>query len=196
SDIANYKAMGTKPWESNSTIFSSQITEICHRKFKTIGKNGKPVAFQNDLEWTVLAGIVATALNQSPKDAELYINSYSSNIDSQNCDTVRGDQISDDSNSKVKVFKMKDGFRRGRIDYESFGVLRTKPVGLQSALLSELISPIYLSSITVGDMFYLKDLNRALYERIEGSESTEVLVSGRKQGATKSKKTGLYLSKA
>ncbi|CAG8552212.1 15785_t:CDS:2, partial [Cetraspora pellucida] len=78
-------------------------------------------------------------------------------------------------------------------------------VGLQSALLSELISPIYLSSITVGDMFYLKDLNRALYERIEGlkttiwtkdSESTEVLVSGRKQGAIKSKTSGLYLSKA
>ncbi|CAG8821367.1 16399_t:CDS:2, partial [Racocetra persica] len=136
------------------------------------------------------ASVTSTALNQSPKEAELYINSYSSNIDSQNCDTVREDQISDDSNSKVKVFKMKDGFRRGRIDYESFGVLRTKPgrvdseptlsmscsdkiaqwnvVGLQSALLSELISPIYLLSITVGDMFYLKDLNRALYERIEG----------------------------
>ncbi|KAF0552379.1 adenosine deaminase/editase [Gigaspora margarita] len=50
---------GNKPWESNSTTFSSQITEIFHQKFKTIGKNGKSLAFQSDLEWTVLAGIVA-----------------------------------------------------------------------------------------------------------------------------------------
>ncbi|KAF0516449.1 adenosine deaminase/editase [Gigaspora margarita] len=317
--------MENKPWESNSTTFSSQITEICHQKFKTIGKNGKPLAFQSNLEWTVLAGIVAchmkengeyyldcislgsglkclpqsklsktgdlihdshaeilarrgflnqapcgdasmtsTALNQSPEDAKLYINSYNNNIDSQNYDIMTRNQTSD---CNIEVSKMKDGFRRGRIDYGSFGVLRTKPgrvdseptlsmscsdkiaqwnvVGLQSALISELISPIYLSSITVGDMFYLEDLNRALYERIQditnlphgyfphrpiiipslvkfersrsylseglldkdlipsniatiwikGSESAEVLVSGRKQGATKSKKTGLYLFK-
>ncbi|CAG8444980.1 4655_t:CDS:10 [Scutellospora calospora] len=271
-----------KPWESNSTKFSLQIADICHKKFKTIGKNGKPLAFQNNSEWTVLAGIVAchikesgeyyldcislgsglkclpqsklcktgnlihdshaeiltrrgflkfiidemksvlnsestyfclnntnyppfklkdnitfhmyisqapcgdasvtsTTLNQPPEEAELYNNSYNRNIDSQN-------QIFNDC--EVKVYNMKDGFRRGRIDYESFGVLRTKPgridseptlsmscsdkiaqwnvVGLQSALLSELISPIYLSSITVGDMFYLEDLNRALYDRLQG----------------------------
>ncbi|CAG8606159.1 5222_t:CDS:2 [Dentiscutata heterogama] len=347
--------MGNKPWESKSTTFSSQITEICHQKFKTIGKNGKPLAFQSNLEWTVLAGIVAChltgnyyilflcsglkclpqsklsktgdlihdshaetfiinemklllnsesiylclndtnyppfrlrnnitfhmyisqspcgdasttsiALNQSPEDAELYINSYNINIDSQNYDIMKRNQTSE-CNDKIEVSKMKDGFRRGRVDYGSFGVLRTKPgrvdseptlsmscsdkiaqwnvVGLQSALLSELISPIYLSSITVGDMFYIEDLNRALYERIQGltnlpngyflhrpviipslvkfersrgylserllnkdlipsniatvwiknSESAEVLVSGRKQGAIKSKTTGLYLSK-
>ncbi|CAG8542242.1 adenosine deaminase/editase [Gigaspora rosea] len=358
--------MENKPWESNSTTFSSQITEICHQKFKTIGKNGKPLTFQSNLEWTVLAGIVAChmkaehgeyyldcislgsglkclpqsklsktgdlihdshaeilarrgflkfiineiklllnseskylslndtnyppfiirnnvtfhmyisqapcgdasmtsiALNQSPEDAKLYINSYNNNIDSQNYDIMTRNKTSD---CNIEVSKMKDGFRRGRIDYGSFGVLRTKPgrvdseptlsmscsdkiaqwnvVGLQSALISELISPIYLSSITVGDMFYLEDLNRALYERIQditnlphgyfphrpiiipsllkfersrsylseglldkdlipsniatiwikGSESAEVLVSGRKQGATKSKKTGLYLFK-
>lgn len=57
--------MENKPWESNSTTFSSQITEICHQKFKTIGKNGKPLAFQSNLEWTVLAGIVACHMKEN-----------------------------------------------------------------------------------------------------------------------------------
>ncbi|CAG8438680.1 9723_t:CDS:10 [Diversispora eburnea] len=152
--------------------------------------------------------------------------------------------------SQAPFVKIKDGFRKGRIDYNSYGVLRTKPaqwnvVGLQSALLSELISPIYLSSIIVGDMFSQKDLNRAFYERIQSLTnlpngyllnkptiipstmkfersksflaesfpgknlislniatvwikdwiSAEILISGRKQGATKSKNTGLYSTK-
>ncbi|KAF0552378.1 adenosine deaminase/editase [Gigaspora margarita] len=137
------------------------------------------------------------------------------------------------SDCNIEVSKMKDGFRRGRVDSEptlsmtcSDKIAQWNVVGLQSAIISELISPIYLSSITVGDMFYLEDLNRALYERIQditnlphesylseglldkdlipsniatiwikGSESAEVLVSGRKQGATKSKKNGLHLFK-
>jgi hypothetical protein len=45
-------------------------------------------------------------------------------------------------------------------------------VGLQSALLSEYISPIYLSSITVGDMFSQGSLIRALYGRIGNLNGT------------------------
>ncbi|CAJ0642228.1 15860_t:CDS:10 [Entrophospora sp. SA101] len=93
----------------------------------------------------------------------------------------------------IQVKLGKDGFRRGRMDYKSIGVLRTKPgradseptlsmscsdklaqwnvVGLQSSLLSELISPIYLSTIIIGDLFSKQSLERALFERIQGLQS-------------------------
>ncbi|KAF9112584.1 tRNA-specific adenosine deaminase 1 [Mortierella sp. AM989] len=81
-------------------------------------------------------------------------------------------------------------FRRGRIDYDSVGVLRTKPgrvdseptasmscsdkiarwnvLGLTSALVIPfLLKPIYLHSITTRELFDLSALERALYKRIQ-----------------------------
>ncbi|KAF8986283.1 tRNA-specific adenosine deaminase 1 [Entomortierella lignicola] len=82
------------------------------------------------------------------------------------------------------------GFRRGRIDYESIGVLRTKPgrvdseptssmscsdkiarwniLGLTSALVVPFLSkPIYLRSIITQELFDLPALERALYKRVQ-----------------------------
>ncbi|KAG0759566.1 hypothetical protein G6F57_009102 [Rhizopus arrhizus] len=79
-------------------------------------------------------------------------------------------------------------FRRGRFEFDQLGILRTKPgrldseptlcmscsdkiarwnvLGTQSALLSHLYHPIYLESITIGDMYDQHALERALYERV------------------------------
>jgi len=43
---------------------------------------------------------------------------------------------------------------------------RWNVLGLQSALLSNAYKPIYLDSITVGDMFDQEALERALYGRM------------------------------
>ncbi|CAG8603159.1 2044_t:CDS:10 [Acaulospora morrowiae] len=369
----------SNPWEIDPVKFSSEVTELCHQKYKTIGKGGKPLTIQNRLEWTVIAAIVAChvkdaggyylecvslgsglkclpqsrlsrsgdlvhdshaevlsrrgfiklrsyetidyirkllsestyfymkdgssfvsrnshitfhlyvsqapcgdastkslALHQSPEEAELYASSYSDLRDSSHEINREKEKLNE---NEIMVLKGKDGFRRGRIDYDSYGVLRTKPdpqpifmngviigrvdseptlsmscsdkialwnvVGLQSALLSELILPIYLSTIIVGDYFSREDLKRAFYGRIQnlsnlpdgyatheptiipstrkfersnsflselfpgenlipsstaavwikGLSSAEILVSGRKQGAIRSKKTGLYSHK-
>lgn len=83
-------------------------------------------------------------------------------------------------------------FRRGRYEFDRLGVLRTKPgridseptlcmscsdklarwnvLGLQSSLLSHLFHPIYLESITVGDMYHQDALERALYRRLDALE--------------------------
>ncbi|CAI2201086.1 15072_t:CDS:2, partial [Funneliformis geosporum] len=116
------------------------------------------------------ASTISLASNQSLEDVELYMNSYNhlSQQISQNYDREVNKNLN--MHDKIYVAKGREGFR---IDYDSLGVLRTKPgrvdseptlsmscsdkiaqwnvVGLQSALLSELISPIYLSSIVVGD---------------------------------------------
>lgn len=46
-------------------------------------------------------------------------------------------------------------------------IARWNVLGLQSALLSSMFEPIYLESITVGDMFDQSALERALYARLE-----------------------------
>ncbi|KAK9767609.1 hypothetical protein K7432_002496 [Basidiobolus ranarum] len=83
-----------------------------------------------------------------------------------------------------------NSLKRGRVDYDCINVLRTKPgrgdaeptlsmscsdkiarwnvLGLQSAMLSSLIPPIYLSSITIGDLFEEQSVTRALCSRIQG----------------------------
>ncbi|PKY51099.1 adenosine deaminase/editase [Rhizophagus irregularis] len=133
-------------------------------------------------------GDASTTSLASIQPAELHVNSYDhlSSQDSQSEDREDGKNLN--TYDKVYVAKGKEGFRRGRLDYNSLGVLRTKPgrvdseptlsmscsdkialwnvVGLQSALLSEFISPIYLSSVIVGDMFSQDSLIRALYGRI------------------------------
>ncbi|KAG0309079.1 tRNA-specific adenosine deaminase 1 [Dissophora globulifera] len=81
------------------------------------------------------------------------------------------------------------GFRRGRVDYDSVGVLRTKPgrvdseptlsmscsdkiarwgvQGLTSALVAAFLeTPIYLSSVITRELFDAAALKRALLERI------------------------------
>ena len=81
------------------------------------------------------------------------------------------------------------GFRRGRVDYDSVGVLRTKPgrvdseptasmscsdkiarwniLGLCSALVAPFLQPIYLHSIITRELFDVAALKRSLYERID-----------------------------
>ncbi|KAF9542613.1 tRNA-specific adenosine deaminase 1 [Mortierella hygrophila] len=83
------------------------------------------------------------------------------------------------------------GFRRGRIDYDSVGVLRTKPgrvdseptlsmscsdkitrwniLGLNSALVMPFLKkPIYLESVVTKELFDAEALERALFRRIQG----------------------------
>ncbi|CAG8504322.1 7537_t:CDS:10 [Paraglomus occultum] len=183
---------------------------------------GRPVNLLKSSDSGGDASTLSLAQIQSSDDAELYKTAY---IDvKQNRYLVDNDPGAHYAGSSIRVVNS-DGFRRGRIDYESVGVLRTKPgradseptlsmscsdkialwnvVGLQSALLSELIEPIYLSSIVVGDMFDHDSLARAFYGRCEGVQAmvwakgfttAEILVSGRKQGATKGT-NGKYPSK-
>ncbi|KAF9966535.1 tRNA-specific adenosine deaminase 1 [Mortierella alpina] len=88
------------------------------------------------------------------------------------------------------------GFRRGRIDYDSVGALRTKPgrvdseptmsmscsdkiarwnvLGLTSALVTPFLpEPLYLTSVIAGDLFDAEALERALFQRIRGCRFTD-----------------------
>lgn len=81
------------------------------------------------------------------------------------------------------------GFRRGRINYDAVGVLRTKPgrvdseptmcmscsdkiarwniLGLASALVAPFLAPIYLSSVITEELFDAEALERALFKRLK-----------------------------
>jgi tRNA-specific adenosine deaminase 1 len=88
------------------------------------------------------------------------------------------------------------GFRRGRIDYDSVGVLRTKPgrvdseptlsmscsdkiarwniLGLNSALVMPFLrKPMYLESIITRELFDAGALERALFRRIQDCWRTD-----------------------
>ncbi|KAI8887402.1 hypothetical protein K501DRAFT_330629 [Backusella circina FSU 941] len=92
-------------------------------------------------------------------------------------------------NKKQKLDNSNEIAGRGRFGFDQLGILRTKPgrvdaeptlsmscsdklarwnvLGLQSALLANVFDPIYLESITIGDMFDQEALERALYQRVE-----------------------------
>lgn len=94
-----------------------------------------------------------------------------------------------DGDSEAKNEEKTKAFQRGRYKFDQLGILRTKPgrldseptlcmscsdkiarwnvLGIQSALLSSMYEPIYLESITVGDMFDQSALERALYARLD-----------------------------
>ncbi|TPX31031.1 hypothetical protein SmJEL517_g05543 [Synchytrium microbalum] len=79
---------------------------------------------------------------------------------------------------------------RGRMDYQLLGALRTKPgrndaspteslscsdkiarwnvLGLNGAIQSSLVAPMYLSSIIIGDLFHPQSLQRAIFDRVQG----------------------------
>ncbi|KAJ1917812.1 DNA repair protein rad2 [Mycoemilia scoparia] len=123
------------------------------------------------------------------------------------------DDSSIDSASKKQ--KLSDGavigLRRGREDFSALMSLRTKPgrrdadttfsmscsdsdkiarwnvLGLQSALLSRLISPIYLESIVVCDFYNNDSILRAVWERVSGLENLPSGYHVRKPQVVKSK---------
>lgn len=90
---------------------------------------------------------------------------------------------------------------------DRLGILRTKPgradcpfsssmscsdklclwniVGLQGALLSQLVSPIYLTSIIIGDDFDLESSTRALVNRLSNFEFDEYFISKGFRNSTK-----------
>ncbi|KAG0261956.1 tRNA-specific adenosine deaminase 1 [Mortierella polycephala] len=91
-------------------------------------------------------------------------------------------------------------FRRGRIDYDSVGALRTKPgrvdseptmsmscsdkiarwniLGLTSALVVPFLSPIYLNSVITRELFDATALKRALFERVMDRQCSEDILEG------------------
>ncbi|KAG0275075.1 tRNA-specific adenosine deaminase 1 [Linnemannia exigua] len=112
-----------------------------------------------------------------------------------------------DTGSKPNIHKNQShsnhilGFRRGRIDYDSVGVLRTKPgridseptlsmscsdkiarwniLGLNSALVMPFLEkPIYLESIVTRELFDADALDRALFGRIQDCLCTDQAASG------------------
>ncbi|KAG0291636.1 hypothetical protein BGZ96_004988 [Linnemannia gamsii] len=99
------------------------------------------------------------------------------------------------------------GFRRGRIDYDSVGVLRTKPgrvdseptlsmscsdkiarwniLGLNSALVMPFMrKPIYLESIVTRELFDAEALERALFRRIQGCWCTDHIADSNAEKAS------------
>ncbi|KAI9141383.1 adenosine deaminase/editase [Paraphysoderma sedebokerense] len=98
------------------------------------------------------------------------------------------DQLAVQSEQNLLFEQTNLNIKRGRIGYDIYGVLRTKPgrldseathsmscsdkiarwnvLGIQMGILAPIIEPVYLKSIVVGDHFHCESLDRALKDRI------------------------------
>lgn len=106
-------------------------------------------------------------------------------------------------------------FRRGRIDYDSVGVLRTKPgrgdseptlsmscsdkiarwniLGLNSALVMPFLEkPIYLESVVTTELFDAEALERALFGRIQDCRQRTDHITGSRTDETSTTSATLY----
>ncbi|KAF9291603.1 hypothetical protein BGZ68_003219 [Mortierella alpina] len=136
------------------------------------------------------ATTASLALTQTEESKGAFFNGRQTRLDT-GFDANTKDNVTDEHGCYSVL-----GFRRGRIDYDSVGVLRTKPgrvdseptmsmscsdkiarwsiLGLTSALVAPFIAePMYLTSVIAGDLFDETALERALFKRISGCPFTD-----------------------
>ncbi|KAJ2063455.1 hypothetical protein GGI17_001671 [Coemansia sp. S146] len=118
--------------------------------------------------------------------------------------TVESLKTAEDSDSneqpQLKRRRVNEGVIRGHQDFGSLGTLRLKPgradsiptlsmscsdkvarwnaIGVQGSLLAQLIDPIYLSSIVVGDLYNWQSIDRAINQRVTNALLDKQLPDG------------------
>ncbi|KAJ2830220.1 hypothetical protein GGI24_001960 [Coemansia furcata] len=105
-----------------------------------------------------------------------------------------------DEMPQTKRRRINDGVIRGHQDFDSLGTLRLKPgradaiptlamscsdkiarwnaVGVQGSLLAQLVHPVYLSSIVVGDLYNWQSIDRAINTRVASALADRKLPDG------------------